>query len=123
LCTEGIQFEGSNVIKIPVHTNNTQDYIKASDYVITKAGWSTVAEAVCAKKPMLVIKRDEVAEDRTTLEELIKLDVALSINIEEFNAADICRLLTEVDSKRENFDKLPERYKNCVSEIARDILK
>jgi UDP-N-acetylglucosamine transferase subunit ALG13 len=122
LCTEGIELEGSNVIKIPVYTNNTQDYIKATDYVITTAGWSTVAEAVCAKKPMLVIKRDQVAEDRNTLEELTRLNIALPISIVEFNAADIYRLLSEVDNKRANFDRSPERYRNCAGEIAGAIL-
>lgn len=51
-------------------TDNTHD-IKAAEYVITKAGWGTVAEAICAQKPMLVLRRDEVAEDRVTLQKLM----------------------------------------------------
>jgi UDP-N-acetylglucosamine transferase subunit ALG13 len=122
LCTEGIELEGSNVIKIAIHTSNTQDYILASDYVITKAGWGTVAEAVCSKKPMLVIRRDEVAEDRTTLEKLIELNVALPITTKQFNAQDIYRLLLQVHSKRKNFEKLSYIYENNAAEIAMDIL-
>jgi hypothetical protein len=123
LYTEGINLEGVNAVKIPVDTNNTQDYIRASDYVITKAGWSTVAEALNAEKPMLVIKRDEVAEDRRTLGGLLELDVALPITSEEFNAEDIYRLLLELEGKRENYQGIGEKYKNQAAEIANSILE
>lgn len=58
--TEGIKLSGRNAELLPVDIDNTQDYIKSADYIITKAGWGTVAEAICAQKPMLVLRRDEV---------------------------------------------------------------
>ncbi|WP_157732306.1 glycosyltransferase [Thermoanaerobacterium sp. RBIITD] len=40
---------------LPVNTSNTHDYIKASKLIITKAGWSTISEAICVRKPIIVL--------------------------------------------------------------------
>lgn len=47
IVTEGLKLKGKNVTYIPIETENTHDYIKASDYGITKAGCGTVAECLC----------------------------------------------------------------------------
>jgi len=65
--TEGIRLKGTITYKLPPDTLDTQDFIKASDVIITKAGWSTVSEAICAKVPMLVLDRQEIKEDATTI--------------------------------------------------------
>ncbi|WP_368490067.1 glycosyltransferase [Clostridium sp. BJN0013] len=121
--TEGVNLKGKNAYKLSIDTLNTQDYIKASDYVITKAGWGTVAEAICAKKPMLVIERNEIAEDRKTLENLIKLDIVLPIKQGEFNKDNIGTLLARVKEKAFNYNNLPKIYNNSVHYIASDILR
>jgi UDP-N-acetylglucosamine transferase subunit ALG13 len=121
--TEGVKLTGKNTYKLSIDTLNTQDYIKAADYIITKAGWGTVAEAVCAKKPMLVIERNEIAEDRKTLENLSKLGVALTIKHNEFNKDDISMLLDKVKEKASSYNNLPNIYNNSVGDIANDILK
>ncbi|WP_186431536.1 glycosyltransferase family protein [Clostridium sp. BSD9I1] len=121
--TEGINLKGENTYKLPIDTLNTQDYIKAADYVITKAGWTTASEAICAKKLMLVIERNEIAEDRATLENLIKLDIALPIKHDEFNNDNISRLLIKLKEKASSYNNLPSIYNNSVDEIANDILK
>lgn len=46
IVTEGIQLVGANVTYLPKETPNTQDYILASKFVITKAGFGTLAEAL-----------------------------------------------------------------------------
>lgn len=46
IVTEGIQLSGDNVLYLPKEVENTQDYIKASEMVITKAGFGTVAETM-----------------------------------------------------------------------------
>ena len=68
--TEGVPLTGSNVTVIPYSTLHTQDYVAAADYVITKAGWGTVAECLLAQKPMALFARDSVLEDRTTIRKL-----------------------------------------------------
>ena len=53
--TEGIQLSGDNVLYLPKEVENTQDYIKASEMVITKAGFGTVGETMLARKKCAVI--------------------------------------------------------------------
>ncbi|MTK10738.1 MAG: hypothetical protein F8N39_01050 [Clostridiaceae bacterium] len=118
-----VNLKDKNTYKLSIDALNTQDYIKAADCIITKAGWGTVAEAICARKPMLVIERNEIPEDRATLENLIKLDVALPIKHDEVNKDNIGKLLTKLKEKTLNYNSLPSIYNNSVDDIANDILK
>lgn len=121
--TDGINLVGKNTTYLPIDTNNTNDYIKASDYVITKAGWSTTAEAICARKPMLVINRDEVVEDRVTLNKLKKLGVASSITSEDLYDLDVLeKLLCDLNNKNKSYTYLDANYNNCSKEISSEIL-
>ena len=76
IVTEGIQLVGENVTYLPKETPNTQDYILASEFVITKAGFGTLAEALLAKKKIAVIERNRIAEDRATVEWLVSRHLA-----------------------------------------------
>ncbi|GGL56208.1 glycosyltransferase [Sporolactobacillus putidus] len=59
--------EGDNIYKIPSGYNETQNFIAASDVVISKPGWGTIAEAVCTNKPLVLVARENVTEDRNTI--------------------------------------------------------
>ena len=83
IVTEGIQLIGENVTYLPKETPNTHDYVCASKFVITKAGFGTVAEVLLAKKKMAVIERDCIAEDRATVEWLVNHRLALPIQYEK----------------------------------------
>ena len=63
IVTFGLKFTGSNVTCLPVETDNTNDYIAAADYCITKAGWGTIAEEMIAGKKTALINRPDVPED------------------------------------------------------------
>lgn len=121
--TEGINLKGENAELLPADTDNTHDYIKAAEHVITKAGWGTVAEAICAQKPMLVLRRDEVAEDRVTLQKLMDLGVALPLTKEELNVARLCELLKQLENRSKNYKSLSDKYTNCSDQIAEQLLK
>lgn len=86
--TEGVPMNGMNVEVISYSTKNTHDYVAAADYVITKAGWSTVAECLMAKKPMALFTRDTVLEDRTTIKILEEKNLAIKIDAEELKNVD-----------------------------------
>lgn len=120
--TEGIKLIGRNTESLPVNIGNTQDYIKAADYIITKAGWGTVAEALCAQKPMLVLRRDEVVEDYVTLRNLVDLQITLPITTDELNANCISELLEQLKMKQGNYQYLSRRYSNCSGQIAEQML-
>lgn len=103
--TSGIRLKGSNVQYLPKEINNTQDYIKASDYVITKAGWGTLSEALLAEKKIAVFSRDTVAEDRNTIKKLLEMNLAIKINYNNFNVEKILHDLNnfEVQYNNRNF--------------------
>ena len=123
--TEGMNLSGENAYKLPSDTLNTQDYIKAADYVITKAGWGTIAEAMCAKKPMLVLERNEIAEDRATLAKLMQLGVAIAIKPDGFTKANINSLLETAQEQKlaSKYHNLADIYSNAAENIANDLLK
>ncbi|ADO84444.1 glycosyltransferase [Ilyobacter polytropus] len=81
-CTSGIQVEsaGANICQLPLDIRDTQNYIAASELIISKAGWGTVAEAICGETPMVLMERDGVLEDTHIINELKKQGRAISIS-------------------------------------------
>ncbi len=99
IVTEGISLLGDNVYYLPKETDNTHDYVMASDFVITKAGWGTVSEALMAKKKIAVLSRDNVAEDRNTIRKLIDMGLAIEADF------DLQKILDELENFNPYFDK------------------
>ncbi len=124
IVTEGIQLVGENVTYLPKETPNTHDYLCASEFVITKsgfgtvaeallakknylcasefvmtkAGFGTVAEALLAKKKIAVIQRDSIAEDRATVEWLVSHGLALPIQYERITSISVVKRLRTMDT-------------------------
>lgn len=115
--TEGVPLIGNNVISLAKETFNTHDYIYAADYIITKAGWGTIAECLLAKKPMALFARDTVLEDRSTIDQLVKGGYAIKIEQSDLdhidNVIEKLKLLTNA-----NYD----RFYDCSKEIADNIM-
>lgn len=65
----------NNCHPISIDETESQNFVMAADYVITKAGWSTVAESLIAGKPMVVLSRKNIPEDVTTIEYLETLGI------------------------------------------------
>jgi UDP-N-acetylglucosamine:LPS N-acetylglucosamine transferase len=59
-----------NVIQIPADETESQNYVAASDVVITKPGWGTISEAVSLGKPLILLKREQFQEDDNMLHRL-----------------------------------------------------
>lgn len=72
LTTHGVDLIGENVIKIPADCLCTHDYIKGSDYVISRGGWSSVAECLLSGKKMALIYRKTIEEDRNNVSLLLR---------------------------------------------------
>ena len=115
--TEGVPLTGSNVATVPYSTLNTQDYVAAADYVITKAGWGTVAECLLAQKPMALFARDSVLEDRTTIQLLEQKKLAVKITYEQLT--EMPMLLKKL--KQITYPAVPE-YHNAAAEIISKLL-
>ncbi|MCK4306673.1 hypothetical protein KAW50_00440, partial [candidate division WOR-3 bacterium] len=63
LISSNAELPFENVIKIPNNETETQNYIGMCDLVVSKTGYGTVSEAVSAKIPMFLLKRDGFKED------------------------------------------------------------
>lgn len=118
IATEGIKLLGDNVKYLPIDTNNTHEYLMACDYVITKAGWGTLGEALIGHKKIGVLSRDNVKEDKNSINILKKRNLALEVSLNKFN-------LKEIIDSLENF--IPNyseyNYKNEYKEISNEITK
>ena len=110
--TEGVPLVGDNVEVVSYSTINTQDYVAAADYVITKAGWGTVSECLLAKKPMALFSRDSVLEDRTTIR--ILKEKHLAVSVQQDDLKDIVSII----NKMKTLDGSYAEFYNCADEAA-----
>jgi uncharacterized protein (TIGR00661 family) len=116
--TSGVNIIGSNnVIKLPTNTLDTQNYIAASSIVIAKAGWSTISEAITAKRNLVLIEREDVIEDTHNIKELKKGNLAISIKETDLYSLDLL-LIEQKINKCISFKKLNE-YENQKNSIIR----
>lgn len=118
IVTEGIQLIGENVTYLPKETPNTHDYVCASKFVITKAGFGTVAEALLAKKKIAVIERDSIAEDRATVEWLVSHGLALPIQYDK--GLHLSQLLKDLEGWTPNYEAV--NLSNDANKIAKRLL-
>ena len=121
--TSGIDItceEDCNVVNLPIDILDTQNYITASDMVITKAGWGTIAEGIIGHTNLVLIKRPSAKEDSFNIEELKKRNLAISINEEDLLDLDIEKLREKLKQEI-NYDKL-NSYKNDAAKVAEIIL-
>lgn len=116
-----ITYEGDcNVVNLPIDTLDTQNYIAASDMVITKAGWGTIAEGIIGHINLVLIERPSAKEDSFNIEELKKRNLAISINEGDLLDLDIEKLREKL-KKEIDYDKL-NSYKNDAAKVAEIIL-
>lgn len=121
LFSAGTEVIGDNIFTIPKDDLETQNYIAACDYIITKAGWSTIAEAIQAHIPLLIIKRDNIIEDRIMIREIERLKIGRAIDINEFEELKIRDYLMKLDELKVNYQYLDNRFKNNSYQIAKQI--
>lgn len=112
IATKAMQIIGENVEYLDPSVQNTQDYIKASDFCISKAGWATVAEIMLAGVPFGVLNRENVTEDMMTIGQLTERRAAIAIN--ESELTDMGTLL----KKMEDFAWSKRRYENNYKMVA-----
>jgi UDP-N-acetylglucosamine:LPS N-acetylglucosamine transferase len=119
IVTQGINLIGENVIYLPVDTTNTQDYLAACDYVITKAGFSTISECILSGSKMAVIGRDFAHEDRVTLNYLLEKELGIKINLDK-DGFDIESILKKLSTFNPRYDK--HKFTNDYQKISKYII-
>ena len=117
ISTQALKLIGDNVEYLDATVPNSQDYVKAADFCIAKAGWSTVSEAMIAGVPFAVLERDDTPEDTMTIAMLTNLGAALSLKAEEMR--DMKGLLRRMEEYR-----WPEKhYQNNYGRVADIIIR
>lgn len=85
LVSSHIDIDHPNVYKIPITYTETQNYIAASDFTITKPGWSTVSEALYGKSRLILINRASFIEDQATIKKLTTSNHCKLFSVEELS--------------------------------------
>lgn len=67
IVSSNVQVKRPNVFSIPKDYIESQHYIAAADFVISKPGWGIISEAVCNRKPLLILDRQTMKEDQNTI--------------------------------------------------------
>lgn len=121
--TSGIDItceEDCNVINLPINILDTQNYIAASDMVITKAGWGTIGESVLGHTNLVLIERPSAKEDSFNIEKIKENKLGISIAEKDLSTIDIQSLEIELKNNID-YEKL-NTYKNDVHKIVELIL-
>ena len=116
--SNNVEVKKDNIYKIPKHYTESQHFIAASDLVITKAGWSTIAEAINANKPLIVLNRSHMEEDQNTIQYLRKHRRA---EIMDWNQLKNLTIDVNILNKLDN-QKVYHVTNNAAGEIAEAIM-
>ena len=123
--TRGIEFDPQKYENIlfyllPLEIKDSQSFVAAADLAISKAGWTTAAEAVVGHAKILLMERPGVDDDMSTINCLKAKGLAASLTTDEVIDLDYTmlynRAATEIDLKKLS------GVKNDVPEICEKLL-
>ena len=106
LVSSNAELPFENVIKIPNNETETQNYIAMCDLVVSKTGYGTVSEAVRAKIPMFLLKREGFKEDELIGNKVEELGIGKFISEKSFLDGDWMNDLNHLDIYTKIFDNL-----------------
>jgi len=118
IVSSNVNVDHPNVYRIPKNAVETQHYVAAADLVLTKAGWATISEAVCAGVPLLITNRSSMKEDRHTIDYLVHHQLCDLIEWKELENLVVTPSLIET-CRRQKIN----HYKNEAIHIAEEINK
>ena len=95
-----------NVIKIPNTETETQNYIGICDLVVSKTGYGTVSEAVRARIPMFLLKREGFKEDELVGNKVEEMGIGKFISEKSFLDGDWVSDLNRLGEYTKRFDNL-----------------
>ncbi|MDG6218138.1 MAG: hypothetical protein QCI00_01705 [Candidatus Thermoplasmatota archaeon] len=107
-------------IRIPKDCKNITPYLEASDYAVLKTGYSSIAEAITYKKPIIAIKR-KMIEDEYTARTIEKLGIGISYYLDEVDSDTIDNF--DFNKLRNNYKGLPERFSNTGCKYVHDFVE
>lgn len=99
------------VVRIPPGETETQDWIAACDLVVSKPGYSTIAEAVQAGVPMALFRREEFAEDDYLIGGVEGMGVGREVSVSAVLDGSWVDDLESLMELRENFGEIDGLFK------------
>lgn len=94
---------GERIYHIPQNDTETQDYIGMCDLVVTKSAYSTISEAITAKIPLLVYRREGVNEDRYICDCIEKNKIGKIISWNILSSGEWIKYIPDLISLRESY--------------------
>lgn len=119
LVTMGIEVQDiANVHRLPQDVHDSHNYLAACDVVITKCGWSTVAEATLAGIPMwLMLSKNGWLEERCIYKEITSLGIGVDRSFADMESMTSTAVMAELGSLKRAYAQLPLRYHNGMGRI------
>jgi UDP-N-acetylglucosamine:LPS N-acetylglucosamine transferase len=102
---------------------NAQDLIAAMNLVVSKAGYSTVAEAITARVPVIMTAREGFIDDEAVSNGAEKLGIGMRVSNESFMKMDYldnCRKFAE--RAKTAYKKLPKRFSSPYNKEAAELI-
>jgi uncharacterized protein (TIGR00661 family) len=123
LVSSNAELPFENVIKIPNNETETQNYIAMCDLVVSKTGYGTVSEAIRAKIPMFLLKREGFKEDELIGNKVEEMGIGKFISEKSFLEGDWISDLNGINKNIEGFDNLSDRFKNDETTEILEVVK
>jgi uncharacterized protein (TIGR00661 family) len=117
LTSSNTELPFGNVIRIPNNETETQNYIAMCDLVVSKAGYGTVSEAVRAKIPMFLLKREGFKEDELIGNKVEEMGIGKFISEKSFLDGD---WVSDLNLKLNGLDEYIKRFDNLNSRLRSD---
>jgi len=111
LVSSNAELPFNNVVRIPDSETETQNYIGMCDLIVSKTGYSTVSEAIRAKIPMFLLKRNGFKEDELIGNTIEKLGLGRLISEEAFLGGEWIHELHSLHRYKMGLDALDGRFK------------
>ncbi len=111
ILTQGCDISLSNSFTIPGYDLEGQDYIAAADLVLIKPGYSTIAEAVIAKKPICSLDMDSFPEYITTNSKIKELGIGEVLSVDNILEGEWQTMLKTLDKYIQGYKNIDDRYR------------
>ncbi|MFW9916579.1 MAG: glycosyltransferase family protein [Candidatus Thorarchaeota archaeon] len=122
--SRNVEGMSKQIFWIPTAESNHQDFVMASELIVTKAGYSILSEAVAARIPLILIETAGFPEAATMSEQAVSLGIAQLHSMDSLLRATWLDKQDELDSLRNAYNHLPRRYtENGIVEAIEHILE
>jgi UDP-N-acetylglucosamine transferase subunit ALG13 len=124
IVSSNVQVNRPNVFSIPKDYIESQNYIAAADFVISKPGWGIVSEAVCNRKPLLILDRQTMKEDQNTISFLKAHNLCNTITWDKLRQFVMDEtIIKELQSQYKNNDDILDNQADIISYELLQLLK